>query len=89
LFSVFVEMKLNPKSIRNRGGERGGEDGEPSVLIFCAFATLSRTRREPRGVAVFRMMFEVVRSPWIILFLWRRATCSPSCCMIWNCFFLG
>ena len=36
-----------------------------------------------------RMTLDVVKSPWIMLFLWRRATCFPSSCIIVNCFFSG
>ena len=34
-------------------------------------------------------MFEVVRSPWIMLFWWSRASCLPSCCITLNCFSSG
>jgi len=76
LSSIFVEMNPSPKSIMKIFWE--GKFGEPLVLVFWM---------PPPGAD--NIVFDVVRSLWMMLFSCRRATCSPICCMTLNCFFSG
>jgi len=42
-----------------------------------------------KSLSFDNIVFDVVRSPWMMLFLWRMATCSPIFCMTENCFSSG
>ena len=91
LSSIFVEMNPRPKSMMYR------ELVElcSIVFLFCTFGALESDAGLWFGEAmvgigfVARIVLDVVRSPWIMLFLWRSAVCSPSFCMTLNCLAFG
>lgn len=61
-----------------------------STALSSIFVEMNpRPKSMMYSLSLDRIVLDVVRSPWIMLFLWRRAVCSPSCCMTLNCFFSG